>query len=566
MLASIRSRSTGTITFFLSIFGIMLLVPLFFVPVGAVLSRAFFSDGGRGRFTFATVRSLLASSYIWRIISFTLLQALFSTAAALLIGLPGAFLLSHYRFRGRFIIRAVSSIPFVLPSIIVVLGFVVFFGNNGYLNTLLMQLFRLDKPPLRILYTFKAIILAHGFYNFPIVLSIVAGYWEQVSDNTELAAYSLGSNRIRTFFTVTLPKIYPAIFSSAALVFLFCFTSFAIILVLGGGPQFTTIEVEIFRQARVSLDMQSAAGLAIISVAVSSVILLLYILFQSRMRSGTAGFRLSITAASGITSTPAGAARIAIILYIIGIIVLAAAPIASVVLRSFQAQPTRGAEAVFSLKWYRQLFAAEYGTISLTAEAFKNSFIIAVSAVSIAIPAAVGLSYITKDVFPRKPFIPELLFMMPLAVSSIILGLGYFFLSSFADRLPIDRLLMVGAHAIITLPFILRSVLPALQNMRPSYTAASLSLGAGPARTFFSIELPMLKNAVISGAVFAVAISLGEINATLMLAAEQTITIPLLLYRLIGSYNFYAACAVGTLLILLCTGLFSLFEYLRDKL
>jgi thiamine transport system permease protein len=102
--------------------------------------------------------------------------------------------------------------------------------------------------------------------------------------------------------------------------------------------------------------------------------------------------------------------------------------------------------------------------------------------------------------------------------------------------------------------------------MRRTYSSAALSLGARPVRVFFSIELPLLKNAIISGSVFAVAISLGEINATLILADEHTITIPILLYRLIGSYNFYAACAVGTLLVAMCIILFSLFEYLREKL
>ena len=554
---------TFRFTSFLAYFGIILLVPLFFLPVFMVLRQAFVDDANN--FSLAIFTSLLRSSYIWRITGFTTLQALLSTILAIAIGLPGAYILSQFNFKGKFIIRAVSTVPFVLPPIIVVLGFVIFYGNNGFLNNFLMSIFKTSEPPLKILYSLKAIILAHGFYNFPICISLVAGYWEQVSDNSELASYTMGAKKLKTLLSITLPKLYPAILSSAALIFLFCFTSFAIILVLGGGPWFSTIEVEIYRQARVSFNLHSAAGLAIISIVISSVILMIYLLSQKRMMGNIAGYKKSVSRKS-IFMKPAAVGSIFISIYIAIAGVFVTAPIISVIIRSFQTQFTRGGAAHLSLKWYQQLFNIGQGALSLTASAFSNSILIALSAAAIAVPAAIGLSYFILAINPRKSYISELLFMLPLAVSSVILGLGYYLLSNIAGNLSINRLLIVSAHAIITLPFILRAVMPALRNMRQSYSSAALSLGARPVRVFFSIELPLLKNAIISGSVFAIAISLGEINATLILADEQTITIPLLLYRLIGSYNFYAACAVGTLLVAMCILLFSVFEYLREKL
>ncbi len=560
-------RSTDSFTLLLSLFGLVILIPLFFVPVTAVLSRAFVSEGGS--FSLQPLLKLVSSVYVRRIIGFTLLQALLSTAAALIIGLPGAYILSQYRFRGRMIIRAVSSIPFVLPSIIVVLGFVIFYGNNGYLNRLLMLLFSLESPPLKILYTFKAIILAHGFYNFPIILSIVAGYWEQSSETAEAAARTLGAGPLRLFFTVTLPKLKPAVLSASALVFLFCFTSFAVILVLGGGPQFTTVEVEIYRQARISLDMETAAGLALLSILITSVLLLLYIKTQSGMRTERAGFRLTVTPAAVKRPKAPPAARVGILLYTTAAAFFAGAPVIAVILRSFQSQATRSAETVLSLRWYRDLFTAAQGVfsqgLSPGLSAFSNSFTIALFALLIAVPAALGLSYLARSPLVHNSALPELLFMMPLAVSSIILGLGYFFISFRFSSPAVNRVLIVCAHTVIVLPFILRSILPSVQHLHGSCSAAAMLLGAGPVRTFFTIELPVLKSSIISGAIFGAAISLGEMNATLMLAGENTLTIPLLLYRLIGSYQFYAACAVGTLLMLLCTGLFVLFELLREN-
>ncbi|MBL7005448.1 MAG: iron ABC transporter permease [Spirochaetia bacterium] len=556
-------KETFRFTSLLAYFGIFLLVPLFILPIFMVLRQAFLTN--TNTFSFSVFSTLLKSSYIWRIIGFTTLQALLSTVSAILIGLPGSYLISQFNFKGKFIIRAISAVPFVLPSIIVVLGFVIFYGNNGFLNNFLMKIFNTSEPPLKILYSFKAIIFAHAFYNFPICINLIAGYWEQVSDNSELASYTMGAKRCKTFFSITLPKIYPAILSSAALIFLFCFTSFAIILVLGGGPWFTTIEVEIFRQARVSFDLHTAAGLAIISITISSVILLIYLVFQKKMMRNTAGFKRPIFQHSTLLN-PSKITSIIIVLYITAAVLFVTAPIISVIFRSFQTQLSRGSSALLSLKWYKQLFSVNQGTLSLTAAAFKNSLLLAITSAAVAIPAAIGLSYFTISVTPNKSYLPELLFMLPLAVSSVILGLGYYLLSNITGTMSVNRLLIVAAHAIITLPFILRSVMPALRNMRQTYSSAALSLGAKPVRVFFSIELPLLKNAIISGSVFAVAISFGEINATLILADENTITIPILLYRLIGSYNFYAACAVGTLLVAMCIILFSVFEYLREKL
>jgi thiamine transport system permease protein len=160
---------------------------------------------------------------------------------------------------------------------------VIFFGNNGFLNKTLMSLTGQSEPVFKILYSLKAIILAHTFYNFPIVLRLVSTLWEKLDPSIANAAMSLGAGKIRLFFTITLPQILPAILASAALVFVFCFTSFAVILVLGGGPAYTTIEVEIYRQARISLNMDAAAALSIVGILITLVFVYLNVHFQSSL-------------------------------------------------------------------------------------------------------------------------------------------------------------------------------------------------------------------------------------------------------------------------------------------
>ena len=140
-----------------------------------------------------------------------------------------------------------AQLCFVLPSILVVLGFVIFYGNNGFLNRMLMSLLKSDEPVVKILYSFRAIILAHAFLNFPVALSLLTGYWSSLSRTAENAAATLGAGKLRIFLTITLSRILPVLLSAALLIFLYCFTSFSIILVLGGGPEYTTLEVEIYR-------------------------------------------------------------------------------------------------------------------------------------------------------------------------------------------------------------------------------------------------------------------------------------------------------------------------------
>ena len=180
--------------------------------------------------------------------------------------------MSHLDFPGKKAVNSFTTIPFVLPSVLVVLGFVLCFGNSGIINSFLMKLTGADKPPLKILYSFRAIIMAHTFYNFPVCLRLVSTSWRRIGNNRVEAAQILGAGRFRIFTTVTLPALLPSIIAAASLIFIFCFMSFAVILVLGGGPAFSTIEVEIYRLARINIDLPGAASLAFSGAVLTAVL------------------------------------------------------------------------------------------------------------------------------------------------------------------------------------------------------------------------------------------------------------------------------------------------------
>lgn len=541
--------------------GALILLALFLVPLLFTLSTAFLTEEG---FSLQRIYAVFTSPYTHRLLLFTLYQATFSTLASVLIALPGAYLLANYSFKGRRFIKALSTLPFVIPSILVVLGFVIFFGNNGFLNQVLIKVFSLKEPPIRILYSFKAIILAHTFFNFPIVMSLVSSYWEHMDPSCEMASATLGAKRLRTFLVITLPRLLPSIISAATLVFLFCYNSFAIILVLGGGPQYTTMEVEIYRLARTSMDTGGAAALALFSIIITSILLIFYNKSQKSLAQSEQ-FNTSTKRMSKRPVTFIG--RLLAFLYAVGTLLFILAPILSIVIRSFMASTTRSGAQNFSFTWYRQLFALERGSghMGSALGALKNSLAIAGLVALTTVP--IGLTIATA--IRKKGFAStslELFAMLPMTVSSVILGLGYFLISNrIRGGVTVGYTLVVLAHLVIAIPFVLRTILPEYRKIPLSYIQSSRTLGASPMRTFFLIEVPLLKGSLITAGIFAFALSMGEVTATLTLANSAIITLPVVMYRLIGSYNFQGACALGTILIIACSIVFFVSELAKGE-
>jgi thiamine transport system permease protein len=524
----------------------------FYYPLGSVLAGGLTDTAGR--FSLTRILALLRDPYYLRIIGFTFGQALLSTLLSLALGLPGAYLLARYEFPGKRVVRALTTVPFVLPSIILVLGFVRFFGNNGILNRLLLRLLHLREPPLHILYSFWAILLAHAFYNFPVAMRVISALWARLPPTLEEAARSLGAHGPRLFLRVTLPQLAPGVLASAALIFIFCFLSFAVVLVLGGGPRFTTLEVEIYRLAKVGLDLPAAGALALIGALLSLLALSAYLRLQAR-----AGFNEELEVApagrrlSELLRRPAG---FLVLAYLAFLVLVVLAPILTVVGYSLQGR-TGWSAGGFSLAWYRRLLAP--GEMYL--RAIRNSLAFAGLTVALAVPLGTALAYLGARRRRAGSSMLEAALMLPLGVSTIILGLGYLrayqalpWLGAALGPLSGSRgwPAVVLAHTVIAYPFVIRAVSPVFRKIKPSLPEAARSLGASGWRLFFRLELPLLKSALLTGAAFAFGISVGEINATLVLATPELATMPIAVYRLIGSYNFVGACAMGTLLMLLC--------------
>lgn len=290
----------------------------FAYPVTAIVARGLKADGV---WQFDRIGEVLAQSDIRQVLWFTTWQALVSTALTLLIALPGAYVFARFDFPGKQLLRAVVTVLFVLPTVVVGTAFMALVGRGGLLDELWGL--RLDT-------TVWAILLAHVFFNYAVVVRTVGGLWGQLDPRQEEAARMLGASRFTAWRTVTLPALAPAVAAAALMVFLFTFTSFGVVQILGG-PTFATLEVEIYRQTSEIFDLSTAAVLTMIQFVAVGAILALHAWTVRRRETA-----LRLVDASGTARRPHGAGQWALLAGVVATVaVLLLLPLAVLVERSF---------------------------------------------------------------------------------------------------------------------------------------------------------------------------------------------------------------------------------------
>ena len=186
--------------------GLMLLpvgffILFYFYPLGAILRLGLLAEG---RLNTAALTELFSSSYLLRVLWFTTWQAVVSTALTLLLAFPGAYVMARYRFRGKSLVRAVATLPFVLPTVVVAAAFLALIGPSGVINSWLRDVLALESAPLKLDQTVWIILLAHVFYNYSIALRILSAYWQNLPPSLSQAAQMLGASPPRAFVAVTV--------------------------------------------------------------------------------------------------------------------------------------------------------------------------------------------------------------------------------------------------------------------------------------------------------------------------------------------------------------------------
>ena len=531
---------------------LVFLALFFFYPLGNILGLSFARQEGGWATAFAQAFS---SPGVGRVLGFTLGQALLSTLLTLLLGLPGAYLLARYQFPGKSLIQALTGLPFVMPTLVVAAAFNALLGPRGWVNAALMNWFDLSQPPIQFTNTLVAILVAHVFYNTTIVLRMVGDFWSHLDPRLEQAAQTLGANRWQTLRQVTLPLLLPAVLAAALLVFIFDFTSFGVVLVLGG-PRYATLEVEIYYQTVSLFNLPLAAVLSLIQLACTLGLTVLYSQLSARLARPLTLKSRQVTQ----RRLQGWRARLLAGGFLVFLLAFMTLPLLGLAGRSFYslgAARERSGEVQPgpTLAYYRALGESQRSSLFYAPPSTSIAISLTYAAVTVVLAVGLGLPAALAMTAQRKGRLSrwlDPLFMLPLGASAVTLGLGFIVA---LDQPPLDLraspLLVPLAHSLVAFPFVVRSLVPSLSSISPRLGQAAAVLGATPAQVLRHIDLPLIGRALLVAATFAFTISLGEFGATALVARPEYPTIPAAIYRLLslpGALHYGQALALSTIL------------------
>jgi thiamine transport system permease protein len=496
----------------LSLVPVAVLGVFFVLPVVGMIAQGFWPEG---KFDPLGVLEVLARPRVHRVLWFTVWSAAAGTAISVLLGLPAAHVLYRLDLPGRRAVRAVLLVPFVLPTVVVGVAFRQLLGEAGPFGFL-----GLDQTAI-------AIVAGLVFFNVAVVIRVVGAAWESLDPRPAQAAATLGASPWQVFRTVTLPALRPAIVSAASVVFLFCATAFGIVLTLGG-VRYSTVETEIYLLTTTVFDLQGAAALSVLQLAVVVVLLAL----TQRLRA-VPDPTIERPRPTAHRPTRADAPSVLVTALLLGFVSM---PILTLVAGSLRV------EGGWSLANYRALdtIGQQQALLAPVTDALATSLRTAVDAtwISLTMGLLVALIVTRRSLTRAERRLRGTLdgfFMLPLGVSAVTLGFGFLIT---LDQPPLDLrdspLLVPIAQALVALPLVVRTIVPVLAGVDDRQRQAAASLGASPLRALLTVDLPVVWKPLLAAGGFAFAVSLGEFGATSFLARDEHPTLPVVIYQLLG--------------------------------
>ncbi|MFW6388004.1 MAG: ABC transporter permease, partial [bacterium] len=519
-----RRRPRGRIS--APIIGVLFAL-LLFTPALAVLSAGALEGGLSGWLHEAA--DMFARAGTWRSLRFSAAQAAASAAISVVIAFPGSYYLAHVRFPGRRIVQSLTLVPFVLPSLIVILAVISFYGRAGIIN----QLFGTSVAAV---YSPAGIIIAHVIFNVAVALRVLAGGWLTIDERLREASRSLGENTSQRLRHLYVPLLAPHGAVAAIIIFLYCFVSFAVVLIFGG-VQYATLEVRIYREMFVNLNLSGAGVLAALQLVAAAVVVFgLEKIGARRAASPGRDRRIHVYEWAKLP----GRSRALCLGYWVALAVVFGGPLVTFVAGAFFSG------GAFSLEAFSALIEGHIGNRNL--ESIMRASFFEIAGTSLLLATATGITttlvaFISARILRgvRVPWL-DTLSTMPLAVSSVTYSLGLYVL--FARTVDPFALILL-TQSVMGFPLVFRSMRATVNSFPPGYTESAMSLGAGFWFRLRTIELPVLGRGLVNAFAFAFALSLADFTSVLTIGRGAVVTFPVAMYRLIGFQSFDVALALG---------------------
>ena len=467
----------------------------------------------------------------WAAIRFTVWQAFLSAVISCALAVPVARALARRRFPGRGALVTLLGAPFILPVIVAVLGLLAIFGRSGLISDLTGAL---GLPPVRI-YGLHGVVLAHVFLNLPLAVRLLLQGWLAIPSERFRLAASLGFAPRDVFRLLEWPMLRAVLPGALAVVFLICLTSFAVALTLGGGPRATTVELAIYQAFTFEFDLARASLLAAVQLVMTAGAALL------------AG-RIAVPAAMGaglgraVERWDAGAFRLKAqdAAFIIMTSIFLILPLAAVA--------WRGLPEIIALP------------VSVWMAALR-SLAVALGSAALALALALPIALLTERLRGEASRLAEAAGYMSIAASPLVLGTGLFILvRPWADPVALSLAVTALVNAMMSLPFALRALTPAVREAEAQFGRLADSLGLTGWARLRLLVLPRTRRAMGFAAGIAAAFSMGDHGVIALFADADHATLPLQLYRLMGVYRMDAAMGAALLLMGLSLAIFWLFD------
>ena len=503
------------------------LLGLVILGLGSLLSAADELDLG----------SVFGSRYLRGVITFTVWQAFISVLLSLALALPVARALARHRhFPGRPLLLRLMELSLVLPTIVAVSGIIAVYGRQGWLTGAVEQV----APGLAWnIYGLNGIVLAHVFFNAPLAGRIFLQALENLPEPRLRMASQLGLSGWWLWRAVEWPALKPVLPGLAALVFTLCFTSFAIIMTLGGGPSSTTLEVAIYQALRFEFDFAQAALLAMIQLVICGG--LWFGVFRARVDSALLPHR-RFAFFVPLKARPGAPLAHALLLVAFALFLLA--PLTAILLRGLPALlPLDGVPAL-----YQQLLPATGRSLLIALPAGIGSVLLALFTLA-ASRQANG---------PVARTLPSMTGYLPLIVPPLVLGTGLFILLRPSLGNSAQGWVLVSLiNSLMAVPFVLQVLRGPLNSLDNSTRQQADQLGVLGWYRWRWLYWPLLRRPLALALAYGVALSLGDFGVIALFGSPGKPTLPMLLYQQLGSYRVADAAGTGLWLLLLLLAVFA---------
>ncbi|BAP58746.1 thiamine ABC transporter inner membrane subunit [Candidatus Tachikawaea gelatinosa] len=489
---------------------------------------------------------LLHDKYLHHVVFFSFWQAILSAFLSIILAIMLAQALHRRKFLGRQLLLQIFSINLVIPILVIIIGIVSIYGHNGWLAKICTY-FHISYNFS--LYGIKGILITHIFLNLPLATRLFLQNLENISEKYCQLSSQLNIYGWNRFQLIEWPFLRNQIIPIFTLIFILCFSTFTIALILGGGPKSTTIEVLIYESLNFNFNPSYAALLSCIQFFIC----LIFLLINERFKN------LQIITSIKYASNFSNYTQDSFVLKLVDMIIIMIAmffflpPLFTIVYYGIQ-------ENIISILKNHNFLNAVYSSIkiSLTSSIFALIF-------------SIMLLWTIRELnvyFSKvKAQILRISGILILTIPSNVLSITFFLLfhNFFDNTKYLINNLFIFNNTLLVMPYIIKILEHPMFIFNKKYNNLCQSLNISGINRFIFVEFRFLKEKIAYALAFSCILSIGDFGILGLFKNDNICTLPIYLYEQMNNYNYKDANVISFFILFFCLLLFYFIENILFK-